>query len=135
MTRPVRTTKMTFAKVITTGPKSFKVVSDPHPIHYARVTGYGDGTWKVTFPTSLGSPSLIDSTMERALSRAADTVGKLAGRDLDRFTRAQAYAMGQQRCPYLLGGSRADARTCDETPEVGTVWCRWHPHGKAYPND
>lgn len=126
MTRPVRKTKMTLVRVIPAGPRSFKVVSDPYPIHHANVRGYGDGTWKVTFPTELTAPSLIDSTLDRALVRAGDLVGRLAGRDLDKFTRGQAYAMAQQQCPRLVGQS-----VCGEPPEVGTVWCRWHPGGKV----
>lgn len=126
MTRPARKPKMTFAKVTPTGPKSFRVTSDPHPIHHANVRGNGDGTWKVTVPSEPLSRSFVDSTMENALSRAATVVGRLAGRDLDRFTRAQAYAMSQQRCPRLMSGGL----TCDGTPEMGSVWCEWHPSGK-----
>lgn len=128
MTRPARKAKMTLTRVIPDGPKAFKVVSHPHPIHTAHVRGYGDGTWRVTFPTVPMSRSFVDSALETALTRAGDLVARLAGRDLDKFSRAQAYAMGQQRCPYLL--DRFSAKVCNERPKVGSVWCEWHPLGK-----
>lgn len=124
-----RKAKMTLTRVIPNGPKAFRVVSDPHPLHVAHVRGQGDGTWKVTVVTEPMTPSFLDSTLDRALVRAGTLVGKLAGRDIDRFTRAQAYAMGQQRCPYLL--DRYSGKVCSEHPDVGSVWCHWHPLGKG----
>lgn len=107
-------------------PNAFLVTSEPIPIHHARVVRHGrEAMWKVTFPSVIMGRSYQFATEADALKCAGDLVGRKAGADFDRFTGIQRYAMGQQKCPYLMSG-----RTCDQSPEPGSVWCHWHPKGR-----
>lgn len=62
----------------------------------------------------------------QAMTEASETVARRA-RHLWResYTGIQRYAIGQQKCPYWMG-----SKVCGQPPEVGTIWCSWHPQGR-----
>ena len=132
MTRPASRVYKTLVRVVKLSDSHLKVISDPHPIHTAHVQLQASGAWKVTLPTMPLSRSFMDASMSDALNRAGDWVGRAAGIELQRFRPTQRYAMGQQRCPYLL--DRYSRKACNGAPEVGTVWCSWHPGGRVAPD-
>lgn len=128
--RPGVTTYRTMTAVTQVAPTSFVVRSVPHPIHSAYVyrTG-GPGTvWRVEFHTIDIPRSWVYASMEAALNAAGELVGRKAGQEWkERFTGPQRYAMGQQQCPRLMGPGMG---VCGQSPEVGSIWCRWHPKGR-----
>lgn len=108
---------------------SYTVHSIPHPIHTAIVKRDGaHGLWIVSYPTIHASRVYRYADWDTAMRNASDTIGRKAGADLNAFTGAQSYSMGQQKCPYQP--DRMVPRCCDERPEIGTVWCAWHPDGE-----
>jgi hypothetical protein len=125
-----RKVKVTQVQPVQITPTEYTVHSIPYPIHTATITQNGrGGWWTVRYPT-IGDnrgPYVYES-LDVAMRNASDTISRKAGADLDRFTRAQAYAVAQQRCPYQP--DRMVPRCCEQTPEVGTVWCAWHQGGK-----
>lgn len=105
----------------------FRVVSTP-PIHAARVIRHGyNGLWRVEFHTLdvLRRYDLAD--LSDALKRAGDLVGRKAGADWSVMTGPQRYAIGQQECPKGMAGGVL----CRQLPDVGSIWCGWHPKGKV----
>jgi hypothetical protein len=69
-----------------------------------------------------------DKYFHEALHEASDYVVRQARyRWAEFFSSAQRQCMGQQKCPFPMGGQR-----CERAPSVGSVWCSWHPLGKAY---
>lgn len=115
------------AMVSVTGGRFAKTVTSTPPIHSARVFKQERGDlWIVEYRTLDPVRTSRHATQEAALNAAADVVGRKAGADWrERFNGPQRYAIGHQQCPRIVS-----AGTCGQTPEVGTIWCRWHPHGK-----
>lgn len=98
------------------------------PVAHGVIRKQGNGLWlvKVTSlpPTEVRSVQVADeSTAKRRIS---EWLSRLAGTVMQKFNPQQRYAIGQQECPYLAGQA-----VCGQPPEVGSVWCEWHPHGKA----
>ena len=123
-----RKVKVTQVQPVKISDTEYTLHSIPHPIHTATITQNArGGWWTVRYPT-MGQGPYVYESWEVALRNATETVSRKAGADLDRFTRAQAYSVSQQRCPYQP--DRMVPRCCDEAPEVGTVWCGWHRGGK-----
>lgn len=111
-------------------PTSFLVVTQPHPIHTARVYRRGaPGTpWVVELNTIDAPRRYTYDTPETAVKAAGELIGRKAGQEWrEHFTGPQRYAIGQQECPRLMG---AGMGVCGQSPEVGSIWCRWHPKGK-----
>lgn len=115
-------TYTSFVKVTPTE-TGFLVVAEPHPIHAARIVRQSPYLYRITMLTVAGRTSTC-ATEAEALTRAGEWVGRLTGAAMQVFKPMQRLAMGQGRCPFLVG-----QRTCDQAPEVGTVWCRWHKGG------
>lgn len=131
--RPARTGATqyrTMTGVTQLAPTSYVVRAVPHPIHSAYVYRRGaPGTvWVVEFHTIDTPRKFVYADMGTALNAASELVGRKAGQEWkERFTGPQRYAMGQQQCPRLMG---AGMGVCGQTPEVGSVWCQWHPKGR-----
>lgn len=109
-------------------PQAYRIVSTPHPIHWATVIQHGrGGMWVVSF-TSVTIPrkALRYPEFDQARAVAAEIVARMAGRDLLTFNGRQRHAMGQQQCPKRLGDG-----VCGQPAGVGTVWCDWHPLGES----
>lgn len=127
--RTGRKVKVCMTQPVKHSDRRYTIHSLPYPIHTAEVTRDArGGWWTVKYPTIPGVGRYVYDTWDTAMRNASETIGRKAGADLDRFTRAQAYAVGLQRCPYQP--DRAVPKCCEQTPEVGTVWCLWHPGGK-----
>lgn len=131
--RPVRrgvTQYRTMTSTTPLAPTSFVIRATPHPIHAAYVYRRGaSGTpWVVEFHTIDFPRKYLYEDMGPALNAASELVGRKAGQEWrERFTGPQRYAIGQQQCPRLMG---AGMGVCGQSPEVGSIWCRWHPKGK-----
>ena len=119
-------TYRTQVRVVNNHDGSFRVESAPHPVHFATVT-HAEGTieWAVRVGSDRRVAKILAYSESDALNKAAEVVGKLAGATLQVFTPQQRHSMGQGRCPYRLGFQVV----CNRAPEVGTVWCEWHPQG------
>jgi hypothetical protein len=101
------------------------VVTSKPPLYTATVIQQGSGTWKVHVVNEPATRDVHDASLTKALVRAGELVGRLAGRAMMRFSAQQRMAMGRQKCPKRLG-----PRVCCEPATVGTVWCEWHPRGE-----
>lgn len=111
-------------------PTSYVVRADPYPIHSAYVyrRGAAGTPWVVEFFTIEFPRKYLYEDMGTALAAASELVGRKTGQEWKEvFTGPQRYAMGQQQCPRLMG---AGMGVCGQTPEVGSVWCEWHPKGR-----
>jgi|SRR5690349_8428337 len=108
-------------------PVAYRVESAPQPVHYATIKRETyNGLWVVKYPSVIMGPTHKYALDLDAIRGARDVVGRVAGRDWGRFTGVQRYAVGQGQCPGPMGSPRA----CGQLPEVGTIWCQWHPRGK-----
>lgn len=131
--RPARTgatQHRTMTGVTQHAPTSYTVYAMPYPIHAAHVYRRGaPGTvWTVEFHTIEFPRKYVYADMGAALNAASELVGRKAGQEWkERFTGPQRYAMGQQQCPRLMGPGMG---VCGQAPEVGSVWCQWHPKGR-----
>lgn len=128
--KPGSTVYMSAVRIHKHAPTSFTVYADPIPVHAAHVyrRGAAGTVWTVEFHTIDMPRKFVYESMEAALKAAGELVGRKTGQEWkQRFTGPQRYAMGQQQCPRLMGHGMG---VCGVRPEVGSVWCRWHPKGK-----
>ena len=109
------------------GVNAFEVFSMPYPIHTANVSrAHKDALWIVRI-TSTEAPIPCRFSLHIEAERSArDIVGRLAGRDMQTFSRSQRVYMGQQLCPRSLGAMGL----CGQPAGVGTIWCDFHPRGE-----
>lgn len=111
------------------GVRAFRIYSMPHPIHSAIVSkAHEHALWQVRFTSVFPVRTYEAELFTHADALARDLVGRRAAYDLQTFSGAQRTYMGQQRCPR-----RVASGLCGAAPEVGTVWCEWHPLGQMRP--
>lgn len=124
--RPPSATYRAGVRTIRQAPDSFIVVTVP-PIHAARVYRRGkEAHWTVEYYTFDQPRKYPHESVEKALNAAGELIGLRAGKEWkERFTGAQRTAIGQQRCPRIMGRT-----TCDQPAEGISIWCTWHPKGK-----
>lgn len=95
------------------------------PIATGEISPRRDGTWTVRTTCLPVDRSVIVDSEGTAKQRMSEWLTRVAGAIAMTFSPDQRIAMGQGRCPKLTSG-----RICDLAPEVGTIWCEWHPGGK-----
>jgi hypothetical protein len=113
------------------GVNAFKVFSMPYPIHTAQVSkAHEHALWVVRLTSVRVTQSYRFALHAEAEKSARDIVGRLAGRDMQRYSRGQRMCMGQQLCPRFL----RPGVLCGQPAGIGTVWCDYHPRGEARPD-
>lgn len=114
------------------GVNAFKVFSLPYPIHTAQVSRAHANAWWIVRLTSVRAPILYRFALQADAERSArDIVGRLAGRDMQAFSRSQRVYMGQQHCPRVM----RPGVLCGQPAGIGTVWCEHHPRGEVSRGD
>ena|SRR5687768_7391940 len=114
------------------GTDAYTYVSGPmvdtviRPLATGVIRRRGDGCWTVQTTSLLVNRKVTVADEATAKRRMVEWLTRVAGEAFQRFSPIQRYAMGQQCCPYPVPSG-----TCDLPPEVGTVWCKWHPKGKV----
>jgi hypothetical protein len=109
----------------TSVPGEIRLLTSP-PIHAARITRFGN-LWKISWVSqSLREPRFYADELA-AIREAARVISAQAGRDWrEKFVGAQRISIGQRRCPKLIREHSGKLDICDETPDIGTIWCKDH---------
>jgi len=108
-----------------TVPGEVRLLTSP-PIHAARITRFGN-LWKISFVSQpLREPRFYAEELA-AIREARHVISAQAGRDWrEKFVPAQRIAIGMRRCPKLIREHSGKLDICDETSDIGTIWCKDH---------
>jgi len=109
----------------TTTPGEVRLLTTP-PMHAARITRAG-ALWRVSFVSQPLRGLRVYTAELIAIREAAQVISRQAGVDWrEKFVGAQRIAIGMRRCPKLIRELSGKLDICDETPDIGTIWCEQH---------